>query len=168
VIVPTILLFTSILHYHYLPAVHSHPRPYYACSGRVRIAFAGAWLTGKTYLIGGLLGHNYSTAQSAPAPTTDKFVCIAAGASYSNPIRSDDYNQRRHCEIIEHVNDIVRSNCGGVVMPNVLDVLDENEEFGDFVFFDMPGWQTEYGGECIYRTFFHQFLDKVDFTYVVW
>jgi hypothetical protein len=60
------------------------------CSGRVRVAFSGSWSTvrklicfekcfpgrpnclsnvtcilkGKTYLMGGLLGHNYSTAQS--------------------------------------------------------------------------------------------------------
>ena len=27
-------------------------------------------------------------------------------------------------------------------MANVLDVADTNAEFGDFVFFDMPGWQT--------------------------
>mmetsp|Transcript_18398 Transcript_18398/g.35819 ORF Transcript_18398/g.35819 Transcript_18398/m.35819 type:complete len:512 (+) Transcript_18398:301-1836(+) len=138
------------------------------CSGRVRIAFAGSWSTGKTYLLGGLLGHTYSTAQSAPAPTTDKFVCIAAGAPYSDPIRSDDYEQRRHCEIMEHVNDVVRSKCGGNGMPNVLDVADVNQEFSDFVFFDMIGWQTEYSAECNYRTFFHQLIDKVDFTYVVW
>ena len=138
------------------------------CSGRVRVAFAGSWSTGKTYLIGGLLGTNYSTAQSAPAPTTDKFVCIAAGATYSDPIRSDDFEQRKHCEIMEHVNDVVRSECGGTAMTNVLDVADTNSEFGDFVFFDMPGWQTEYGSDCVYRTYFHQLLDKVDYTYVVW
>ncbi|KAL3770734.1 hypothetical protein ACHAW5_001451 [Stephanodiscus triporus] len=138
------------------------------CSGRVRVAFAGSWSTGKTYLIGGLLGKNYSTAQSAPAPTTDKFVCIAAGAAYSDPIRSDDFEQRKHCEIMEHVNDVVRSECGGRAMANVLDVADTNGEFGDFVFFDMPGWQTEYGSDCVYRTFFHQLIDKVDYTYVVW
>ena len=138
------------------------------CSGRVRVAFAGSWSTGKTYLIGGLLGTNYSTAQSAPAPTTDKFVCIAAGAAYSDPIRSDDFEQRKHCEIMEHVNDVVRSECGGTAMTNVLDVADTNSEFGDFVFFDMPGWQTEYGSDCVYRTYFHQLLDKVDYTYVVW
>ena len=138
------------------------------CSGRVRIAFAGSWSTGKTYLLGGLLGKNYSTAQSAPAPTTDKFVCIAAGAPYSNPIHSDDYEQRKNCEIMEHVNDVVRSKCDGKSMANVLDVADTNEEFADFVFFDMPGWQTEYGADCIYNTYFHQLIDKVDFTYVVW
>lgn len=138
------------------------------CSGRVRIAFAGSWSTGKTYLLGGLLGKNYSTAQSAPAPTTDKFVCIAAGAPYSNPIHSDDYEQRKNCEIMEHVNDVVRSKCGGQAMSNVLDVADTNTEFGDFVFFDMPGWQTEYGNDCVYNTYFHQLIDKVDFTYVVW
>lgn len=64
---------------------------------------------------------------------------------------------------MEHVNDIVRSTCNGVAMSNVLDVgkknyaelfvifasneiytlsADENNEFGDFVFFDMPGWQS--------------------------
>jgi hypothetical protein len=141
--------------------------------------------------MGGLLGHNYSTAQSgtltlpalisyvkqsakttttflAPAPTTDKFVCIAAGAPYHDPIRSDDYEQRRHCEIMEHVNDVVRASCEGTAMANVLDVADENTEFGDFVFFDMPGWQTEYASDCAYRTYFQQLIDKVDFTYVVW
>lgn len=138
------------------------------CSGRVRVAFAGSWSTGKTYLIGGLLGKKYATAQSAPAPTTDQFVCIAAGASYSNPIRNDDYEQRKHCEITEHVNDVVQSQCGGKTMKHVLDVADTNTEFGDFVFFDMPGWQTEYGSDCIYRTYFHQLIDKVDYTYIVW
>lgn len=53
-------------------------------------------------------------------------------------------------------------------MANVLDVADENNEFGDFVFFDMPGWQSEYGSDCVYRTYFRQLIDKVDFTYVVW
>ncbi len=138
------------------------------CSGRVRVAFAGSWSTGKTYLIGGLLGRKYATAQSAPAPTTDKFVCIAAGASYSEPIRNDDYEQRKHCEITEHVNDVVQSQCGGKIMKHVLDVADTNTEFGDFVFFDMPGWQTEYGSDCIYQTYFHQLIDKVDYTYIVW
>ncbi|KAL3780106.1 hypothetical protein HJC23_005973 [Cyclotella cryptica] len=122
------------------------------CSGRVRVAFSGSWSTGKTYLIGGLLGHNYSTAQSAPAPTTDKFVCVVAGAPYNDPIRSDDYEQRRHCEIMEHVNDIVRATCDGVAMANVLDVAATNSEFGDFVFFDMPGWQTEYATEHIFSS----------------
>ena len=131
-------------------------------------AFAGSWSTGKTYLMGGLLGKNYSTAQSAPAPTTDKFVCIAAGAPYDNPIRSDDYEQRKHCEIMEHVNDVVRSTCGGKAMSNVLDVADTNNEFSDFVFFDMPGWQTEYSADCVYRTYFQQLIDKVDYTYIIW
>lgn len=36
------------------------------CSGPVRIAFAGAWSTGKTSIISALLGHSYSTAQIAP------------------------------------------------------------------------------------------------------
>ena len=87
---------------------------------------------------------------------------------YSNPIHSDDYEQRKNCEIMEHVNDIVRSKCDGKAMTNVLDVADTNEEFADFVFFDMPGWQTEYGADCVYNTYFHQLIDKVDFTYVVW
>ncbi|EJK76726.1 hypothetical protein THAOC_01495, partial [Thalassiosira oceanica] len=138
------------------------------CSGRVRVAFTGSWSTGKTYLLGGLLGHNYSTAQSAPAPTTDKFVCIAAGSSYSSPIHSDDFDNRRHCEIMEHVNDVVRSKCGGRSMANVLDVSDNNDEFDDFVFFDTPGWQSEYSSDCIYRTYFQQLINKVDFVYVVW
>jgi len=138
------------------------------CSGRVRVAFTGSWSTGKTYLLGGLLGHNYSTAQSAPAPTTDKFVCIAAGSSYSSPIHSDDFDNRRHCEIMEHVNDVVRSKCGGRSMANVLDVSDSNDEFDDFVFFDTPGWQSEYSSDCIYRTYFQQLINKVDFVYVVW
>jgi hypothetical protein len=137
------------------------------CSGRVRIAFAGSWSTGKTYLIGALLGHNYSTAQSAPAPTTDKFVCLALGSPYSDPIRSDDYERRMHCEIMGHINDVTHKVCG-VALPNVIDVADMNEEFENFVFFDMPGWQREYSNECTYRTFYSQLIDKVDFVYVVW
>ena len=93
---------------------------------------------------------------------------MTAGAPYKDPIRSDDYEQRRHCEIMEHVNDVVRATCDGKAMSNVLDVADENTEFGDFVFFDMPGWQSEYASDCTYRTYFQQLLDKVDFTYVVW
>mmetsp|Transcript_53319 Transcript_53319/g.113273 ORF Transcript_53319/g.113273 Transcript_53319/m.113273 type:complete len:301 (-) Transcript_53319:71-973(-) len=151
-----------------MQGIETHQMNRNYCSGRVRVAFAGSWSTGKTYLLGGLLGHNYSTAQSAPAPTTDKFVCVAAGSPYSDPVRSDDYERRRHCEIMEHVNDVVRSECGGKAMANVLDVADTNEEFGDFVFFDMPGWQTEYATDCVYRTYFHQLIDKVDYTYVVW
>lgn len=50
----------------------------------------------------------------------------------------------------------------------VCSLADENTEFGDFVFFDMPGWQSEYASDCTYRTYFQQLLDKVDFTYVVW
>lgn len=136
------------------------------CSGRVRIAFAGSWSTGKTFLIGALLGHPYSTAQSAPAPSTDKFVCLTLGASYSDPVRSDDFEQRRHCEMMGHINDITNKVCGAA-LPNVLDVADTNEEFRDFVFFDMPGWQREYGQDCSYHMFYKQLLEKVDFTYVV-
>lgn len=136
------------------------------CSGRVRIAFTGSWSTGKTYLISALLGHNYSTAQSAPSPSTDKFVCISLGAPYSDPIRSDDFERRRHCEIMSHINDITLKTCGST-LPNVLDVADTNTEFKDFVFFDMPGWQREYGEECTYRTFYSQLIDKADFVYVV-
>jgi hypothetical protein len=136
------------------------------CSGRVRVAFTGSWSTGKTFLIGALLGHPYSTAQSAPAPTTDKFVCISLGAPYSDPVHSDDFEQRRHCEMMGHINDVTQKVCGAA-LPNVLDVADMNQEFADFVFFDMPGWQREYGEDCAYRMFYMQLLDKVDFTYVV-
>jgi len=137
------------------------------CSGRVRIAFAGSWSTGKTFLIGALLGHNYSTAQSAPAPTTDKFVCLALGAPYSEPIRSDDYDRRKHCEIMGHINDVTNKVCGAS-LPNVIDIADTNQEFDNFVFFDMPGWQREYGDQCNYKTFYSQLIEKVDFVYVVW
>lgn len=136
------------------------------CSGRVRVAFAGSWSTGKTFLINALLGHAYSTAQSAPAPTTDKFVCIALGAPYAAPIRSDDFETRRHCELQSHMNDVTHAACGKH-MTNVVDVADINTEFGDFVFFDMPGWQREYGDNCVYRMFYQQLIDKVDFTYLV-
>lgn len=136
------------------------------CSGRVRIAFAGGWSTGKTTIINALLGHVYKTAQTAPAPTTDKFVCLALGAPYSDPIHSDDYSQRQHCEIMSHINDVNHKICGAT-LPNVLDVADTNTEFADFVFFDMPGWQREYGEDCTYRMFYQQLMDKVDFIYVV-
>lgn len=53
-------------------------------------------------------------------------------------------------------------------MANVLDVSDSNDEFDDFVFFDTPGWQSEYSSDCIYRTYFQQLINKVDFVYVVW
>lgn len=53
-------------------------------------------------------------------------------------------------------------------MANVLDVSDKNDEFDDFVFFDTPGWQSEYSSDCIYRTYFQQLINKVDFVYVVW
>jgi hypothetical protein len=65
---------------------------------------------------------SYATLDLAPAPTTDKFVCVTTGAPYHDPIRSDDYEQRRHCEIMEHVNDVVRATCDGKAMANVLDV----------------------------------------------
>jgi GTPase SAR1 family protein len=138
------------------------------CSGRVRIAFTGSWSTGKTYLINALLGHNYSTAQSSPAPSTDKFVCLSLGAPYDDPIRSDDFERRRHCEIMSHINDVTLKTCGST-LPNVVDVADTNKEFGDdFVFLDTPGFQREYGEECTYRTFYSQLIDKADFVYVVW
>ena len=137
------------------------------CSGRVQIAFAGSWSTGKTFLIGALLGHPYSTAQSAPAPSTDKFVCLALGAPYADPIRSDDFAQRRHCEMMSHMNEVTHKVCGRA-LPNVVDIADTNTEFADFVFFDMPGWQREYGQDCAYHAFYQQLLDKVDFTYIVW
>lgn len=137
------------------------------CSGRVRVAFTGSWSTGKTFLIGALLGKPYSTAQSAPAPTTDKFVCISLGALYSDPVRSDDFMTRKHCEMMSHINDVNHKMCGAT-LPNVLDVGDTNMEFAEFVFFDMPGWQREYGHDCAYRNFYKQLIEKVDFTYVVW
>ena len=136
------------------------------CSGKVQIGFAGSWSTGKTFVIGSLLGHPYSTAQSSPAPSTDKFVCITMGAPYADPIRSDDYEQRRHCEMMGHMNDVTHKLCG-MTLPNVVDVADTNQEFENFVFFDMPGWQREYGDACTYRSFYQQLLDKVDFTYIV-
>jgi hypothetical protein len=74
------------------------------CSGRVRIGFTGSWSTGKTSIISALLGHNYSTAQIAPAPTTDKFTCLALGAPYSDPIRSDDYEMRKNCDLMSHLS----------------------------------------------------------------
>lgn len=103
----------------------------------------------------------------APAPTTDKFVCLSLGASYSDPIRSDDYELRKHCEIMSHINDVNMKVCGAT-LPNVLDVADTNTEFADFVFIDMPGWQTEYSDQCTYKMFYKQLIDKVDFVYVVW
>jgi hypothetical protein len=77
------------------------------CSGPVRIAFVGAWSTGKTSIINALLGHPYSTAQVDPAPTTDKFVCLALGAPYSDPIRSDDYEMRKNCDLMSHVSEYI-------------------------------------------------------------
>ncbi len=74
------------------------------CKGPVRIGFAGSWSTGKTSIIGALIGHNYSTAQIAPAPTTDKFICLALGAPYSDPIRSDDYAMRKNCDLMSHIS----------------------------------------------------------------
>lgn len=137
------------------------------CSGRVRIAFLGSWSTGKTSIINALLGHDYSTSQIAPAPTTDKFVCLPLGASYSAPIASDDYELRRHCEIMSHINDVTHNNCGDQ-LPNVVDIADDNKEFSNFVFFDTPGWQSEYMNNCQYESFYRQLIDKVDFIYVVW
>ena len=137
------------------------------CSGRVRVAFAGSWSTGKTFVLSALLGAPYSTAQSAPAPTTDKFVCISLGATYKDPIRSDDFVTRQHCDMMSHINDVTHKVCGAA-LPNVLDVADTNTEFADFVFIDMPGWQREYGRDCSYRMFYQQVIDKVDFVYVVW
>ena len=137
------------------------------CSGRVRIAFMGSWSTGKTSIINALLRHDYSTSQIAPAPTTDKFVCLALGSPYSAPISSDDYELRRHCEIMSHVNDVTYTTCNAQ-LPNVLDVADTNQEFGNFVFFDTPGWQSEYIDNCVYESFYRQLIEKMDFIYVVW
>ena len=80
------------------------------CSGPVRIGFFGAWSTGKTSIINALLGHSYSTAQVDPAPTTDKFICLAFGAPYSDPIRSDDYEMRKNCDLMSHVSKCLNSN----------------------------------------------------------
>mmetsp|Transcript_16195 Transcript_16195/g.19785 ORF Transcript_16195/g.19785 Transcript_16195/m.19785 type:complete len:495 (+) Transcript_16195:271-1755(+) len=137
------------------------------CSGHVRIAFTGSWSTGKTSVINAVLGHEYATSQVAPAPTTDKFVCLVLGSDYRDPIRSDDYDLRKHCELISHVNDVSHTICGEH-LPNVVDVADDNTEFSNFVFFDMPGWQTEYGDNCVYQTFYQQLIEKMDYIYVVW
>ena len=166
--------------YNYaMEGFHDHLLSRSFCSADVNIAFAGSWSTGKTYLINAVLGHEYPTAQSAPAPTTDKFTCITLGSPYRDVVRSDDYERRRHCEIMSHVGDIVGRTCdhdddagdgasGGGLLANVLDVADDNEEFAGFVFFDMPGYQREYGVDCRYRNFYRQLIDRVDFTFVVW
>lgn len=65
-----------------------------------------------------------------------------------------------------HINDRVHKICGAT-LPNVVDIADSNEEFAEFVFFDTPGWQREYGEDCAYRMFYEQLIDKVDFVYVV-
>jgi hypothetical protein len=137
------------------------------CSGPVRIAFAGSWSTGKTTIINALLGHNYSTSQIAPAPTTDKFICLTMGSPYSGPIRSDDFERRKNCEMMGHIHDITHKVCGKG-FANSVDVADENIEFAGFVFFDMPGWQNEYFHDCAYHTFYKQLMDKMDFVYVMW
>ena len=66
-----------------------------------------------------------------------------------------------------HSDDITHNKCGKS-QPNVVDVADINTEFTDFVFFDMPGWQSEYADECSYHTFYEQLLGKMDFIYFVW
>jgi len=137
------------------------------CSGKVNIAFAGSWSTGKTYVINSILGHDYATSQSAPAPTTDKFTCITLGAPYNDPIHSDDYEQRQHCEIMSHINDVTHKQCDEQ-LTNILDVADTNKEFESFVFYDMPGYQREYGKDCAYKTYYQKLIDMVDFIYVVW
>jgi hypothetical protein len=81
------------------------------CKGPVRIGFAGSWSTGKTSIISALIGHNYSTAQIAPAPTTDKFICLALGAPYSDPIRSDDYEMRKNCDLMSHLSKYENTLC---------------------------------------------------------
>ena len=137
------------------------------CSGPVRVAFMGSWSTGKTSIINALLGHEYSTSQIGPAPVTDKFICLALGASYSAPISSDDYELRKRCEIMSHMNDVSHRTCNKQ-LPNVLDVADDNKQFSNFVFFDTPGWQHEYLDKCEYDSFYQQLVDKMDFIYVVW
>lgn len=139
------------------------------CGGPVRIAFAGSWSTGKTTIINALLGHDYSMSQIAPAPTTDKFICLTMGAPYSGPIQSDDYERRINCEMMGHVQDITQNKvCNGAGLANTVDVADTNTEFTGFVFLDMPGWQNEYYHDCAYRTFYQQLMDQIDFVYVVW
>lgn len=86
---------------------HLHSVNVNYCSGPVRVGFVGSWSTGKTSVISALLGHNYSTAQIAPAPTTDKFICLALGAPYSDPIRSDDYEIRRNCDVMSHISTFI-------------------------------------------------------------
>jgi len=137
------------------------------CSGPVRIAFAGSWSTGKTTIINALLGHNYSTSQIAPAPTTDKFICLTMGSPYSGPIQSDDFARRKNCEFMSFMNVLTHKVCGRG-LPNVVDVADIDTEFNGFVFFDMPGWQNEYNNDCSYRTFYQQLIEKMDFVYLVW
>lgn len=163
--------------YNYaMEGFHDHVLSRSFCSADVNIAFAGSWSTGKTYVINAILGHEYPTAQSAPAPTTDKFTCITLGSPYRDVVRSDDYERRRHCEIMSHVGDVVGRTCdhddgggtSGELLANVLDVADDNEEFAGFVFFDMPGYQREYGEDCRYRNFYRQLIDRVDYTFVVW
>lgn len=90
---------------------HLHSVNVNYCSGPVRIGFVGSWSTGKTSIISALLGHNYSTAQIAPAPTTDKFICLAMGASYSDPIRSDDYEMRKNCDVMSHISKCIVLHC---------------------------------------------------------
>jgi len=65
------------------------------------------------------------------------------------------------------IDDVTHKVCGKN-QPNVLEVADVNTEFQDFVFFDMPGWQAEYGSDCTYRSFYEQLIEKMDFVYVVW
>ncbi|CAJ1959499.1 unnamed protein product [Cylindrotheca closterium] len=137
------------------------------CGGPITIAFAGSWSTGKTTIINSLLGHNYSTSQIAPAPSTDKFICLTMGSPYNGPIQSDDFQRRQNCQLMGHMQQITHEVCGKG-LPNVLDVADTNSEFDGFVFLDMPGWQNEYHHDCAYRTFYEHLMDQMDYVYVVW
>ena len=65
------------------------------------------------------------------------------------------------------MNDITHKHCRKH-LPNVVDVADSNTEFEHFVFFDTPGWQSEYRNNCEYESFYRQLIDKMDFVYVVW
>ena len=68
---------------------------------------------------------------------------------------------------MSHINNVNMKVCG-TTLPNVLDVADTNQEFADFVFIDMPGWQREYSDDCAYKNFYKQLINQVDFVYVVW
>ena len=73
---------------------------------------------------------------------------------------------------IRHMSWVVEGNnrrgLGSVGTGRSLNGPGTNAKFGDFVFFDMLGWQTEYGLDCVYRAYFRQLVDKVNYTCMVW